>query len=168
MEPTKSNGNSRALAKLVILVAIVILAVGVKTFVTKKSNNDTTSALAANLNTSQTNTPSTSSSGATSTANSSYKDGTYSATGSYDSPGGTESITISATLTNGNITNTSAQSGANDSDARQFQSDFIASYKPLVVGKSINSVKLSRVSGSSLTSQGFNEAINKIKNQAKA
>jgi hypothetical protein len=66
------------------------------------------------------------------------------------------------------VTDTSAISGANDSDARDFQSQFIGGYKKLVVGKKIDSIRLSHVSGSSLTSQGFNDAIGQIKSQAKA
>jgi hypothetical protein len=70
-------------------------------------------------------------------------------------------------LQNGVITGTSATGGANDPEASQYQSQFISGYKSLVVGKSIDSVSLSRVSGSSLTSQGFNNALQQIKNQAK-
>lgn len=97
---------------------------------------------------------------------SSLKDGTYVATGSYDSPGGTESITISVTLKNGTITDTSAMSGANDHDAQEFQNQFIASYKSSVVGKPINGMRMGRVSGSSLTAQGFNNALSQIIQQA--
>jgi uncharacterized protein with FMN-binding domain len=95
-----------------------------------------------------------------------YKDGSYSASGSYDSPGGEESIKINVTLQANVITATSAVSGSNSFQSRQYQEEFIGGYKPLVIGKNINTVHLSRVSGSSLTSQGFNEALDAIKNQA--
>jgi uncharacterized protein with FMN-binding domain len=116
---------------------------------------------------------STASGGSSSTAtigskDTNFKDGTYTATGSYESPGGNESITVRVTLQQGVITATSADSGAQDPEASEYQSMFIDGYKSLVVGKDIASVNLSRVSGSSLTSQGFNDAISKIENQAKA
>ena len=72
------------------------------------------------------------------------------------------------TLKNGVITDTSATKGATDPEAEEYQNRFIKNYKNLVVGKSISNLSLSRVSGSSLTSIGFNDAIDQIKSQAKA
>ena len=51
---------------------------------------------------------------------------------------------------------------------KKSEQQFIDGYKSLVVGKDISSISLNRVSGSSLTSQGFNSAIQKIKSQAQA
>lgn len=96
-----------------------------------------------------------------------YKDGTYSATGTYSSPGGNEKIKIDVTVVSNVITATSAQEQATSRDGEQYQELFIANYKSLVVGKSINSVELGQVSGSSLTSNGFNDALEQIKEQAK-
>ena len=100
--------------------------------------------------------------------NASYKDGTYKATGDYVSPGGSQEITVSVTVENGIITDTSAQNGANDTESKEHQGDFIAGYKSKVVGKKLSEVSLSRVSGSSLTSQGFNDAIQQIRQDAKS
>jgi uncharacterized protein with FMN-binding domain len=97
-----------------------------------------------------------------------YKDGTYTATGTYQSPGGTERITFSVTLKDGKITDTSATPGSTNPTGQNFQSEFASGYKAQVVGKSIDDVNVSHVSGSSLTSQGFNDAITQIKSQAKA
>lgn len=174
MEPANNTKDNKTLAKLAILIAIVIIAVGLKAFVSKKPAMDIIPAYASTptgspaSSSSAANTSGASSNSTGANTSSAYKDGNYSATGQYDSPGGNESITISLSLKNGDVTATSAKSGANDSTAQQFQSDFIAGYKSLVVGKSIDSIHLSRVSGSSLTSQGFNEALNSIKSQAKA
>ena len=44
---------------------------------------------------------------------------------------------------------------------------FASGFKALVVGKKITDVNLDKVSGSSLTSGGWNEAITKIEAQAK-
>jgi hypothetical protein len=49
-----------------------------------------------------------------------------------------------------------------------YQGLFIANYKQYVIGKSIDSLNLSEVSGSSLTSSGFNAAVAEIKAQASA
>ena len=101
-------------------------------------------------------------------ATSGYTDGTYTATGSYSTPGGTERITVAATLAGGAITSIRATGSASGGESRQHQSEFLENYKSLVVGKSIDSVKLSRVAGSSLTSNGFNAAIAEIKTDAKS
>jgi uncharacterized protein with FMN-binding domain len=97
-----------------------------------------------------------------------YKDGTFNATGSYDSPGGKESLQVSLTLSNDVVTASSVISQANDPTATSYQTLFISGYKSRVIGKSISSIKLTNVSGSSLTSQGFDDALKQIENQAKA
>ena len=95
-----------------------------------------------------------------------YKDGTYTADGTYQSPTMTEKITVSVTLKNGVITDTSAKNDAPDKVGKKFQDQFISGYKQQVVGKKIGDVQLSRVSGSSLTPAGFNDALDQIKTQA--
>lgn len=102
-----------------------------------------------------------------STDTSTYKDGTYSATGSYISPGGRESIGLTVTIKDGVITDTSIVNKATETEAEQHQKLFSNNYKILIVGKKIGDVSLSRVAGSSLTSNGFNNALNHIKDDAK-
>jgi uncharacterized protein with FMN-binding domain len=97
-----------------------------------------------------------------------YKDGTYTATGSYMSPGGPDQVGVTLTLANDVITSISVTPGAGDNESARYQNRFISGYKPLVIGKNIATVNLSRVSGSSLTSRGFNAALAKIETQAKA
>jgi uncharacterized protein with FMN-binding domain len=153
------GSNSKKVAAIIgLLVIVAVIAVGALASGGKK--NDQAGAT----------TPVTTGAPATSNAStaSAYKDGTYSATGSYNSPGGNEDITISLTLKDGVVTTTSAQSGAHEAEGREYQSQFIASYKSQVVGKSLDSLQLSKVSGSSLTSQGFNDAVAQIKAKAKA
>jgi hypothetical protein len=162
-----------ALAVLIVIVAIV----GAASASNKKKGDLAATSTATTSSTpgsaeSATSPASTSSSANNSGSNSvatasAYKDGEYMATGSYDSPGGTESITVDVTLKNGVVTATSATSGATDNDAEEYQSQFISGYKSLIVGRDVNSVGLSRVSGSSLTSQGFNSALEQIKQQAR-
>ncbi len=97
-----------------------------------------------------------------------YKNGTYTATGSYGSPGGQDQITVTVTLANDIITDVSAVSGAGDRTSQRYQNYFLSGYKQYVVGQNIASVHLTVVSGSSLTPIGFNNALTQIKAQAKA
>lgn len=97
---------------------------------------------------------------------SSYRDGTYEATGDYRSPGGREEIKLSVTVNDGIIINTNATTAAASGTSRQYQREFVNNYKTLVVGKNINEVELDRVAGSSLTSNGFNDALEQIKQKA--
>lgn len=154
-----------ATAAVLLIIAVLVVAITVSS---KKTSSDSSVSSTVSKNTTTSSKPPSSNSDATATSSSTYKDGSYSATGNYDSPGGNESITISVTLQNGDITATSAKSGANDDEAQEFQGMFISGYKQLVVGKPIASVSLSRVSGSSLTSQGFNDAIGQIKQEAQS
>lgn len=97
-----------------------------------------------------------------------YKNGTYSATASYMSPGGQDQVAVTLTLINDIITDVSVTPTANDSTSRKYQGRFVSGYKQYVVGQNISTVKLTIVSGSSLTPIGFNSALELIKAQAKA
>lgn len=97
-----------------------------------------------------------------------YKNGSYTATGSYMSPGGQEQITVSLTLAKDIITDVSVTPGAYDHTSARYQDKFISGYKQYVVGKNIADVSLTIVSGASLTPEGFNDALNQIKAQAQA
>jgi uncharacterized protein with FMN-binding domain len=99
---------------------------------------------------------------------STYTDGTYSATGSYGSPGGQEQLSVTLTLVNDIITAVSVTPLAYDRRSQNYQNIFISGYKQYVIGKNIADVNLTRVSGSSLTPIGFNNALAQIKAQAKA
>jgi len=97
-----------------------------------------------------------------------YKDGTYTASGTYKTPQTTETVNVTLTLKNGIVTDTSMTGSPVVPNSIRFQGQFIANYKPLVIGKSIDTLNLTNVSGSSLTSGGFNDAVAKIKVPAKA
>lgn len=163
MEPAQQKNGKKIVAGVVVLFVIALLALGAKALTAK---DDVPQAASSQQPASTSDTTGTSNS-STATA-STYKDGTYTATGSYDSPGGNQSVSVSVTLKSGVVTGSSVQEGANDPTAREYQQDFISGYKAFVTGKNIDSIRLSRVSGSSLTSSGFNSALQKIKDQAKA
>jgi hypothetical protein len=99
---------------------------------------------------------------------STYKDGTYSADGNYNSPAGPESISVTLTLKNDIVTGANVTANASYGRSAQYQNAFISGYKQYVIGKNISSLNLGRVSGSSLTPIGFNNALAQIKAQAKA
>ncbi len=95
-----------------------------------------------------------------------YKDGTYSTVGTYKSPAGPEEIGVTVTLKNDIITDVTVVPKATAIKSKVMQADFIANYKTMVVGKNIAGLNLGKVSGSSLTPKGFNDAIDKIEAQA--
>jgi len=97
-----------------------------------------------------------------------YKNGTYTANGSYMTPEGQVAINVSVTLVNDIITDANVTSASGGRTSVRYQDKFIAGYKQYVVGKNIADVQLSKVSGSSLTPEGFNNAIATIKAQAHA
>jgi uncharacterized protein with FMN-binding domain len=104
----------------------------------------------------------------TTSTSSSYKDGTYSAVGTYMSPGGQDQISVSLTLSKDLITSVDVTPLVADRTSAKYMDKFIGGYKSYVVGKSIASLSLSKVSGASLTPIGFNNAITQIKAKAKA
>ncbi len=106
--------------------------------------------------------------GTGSTVTGPYADGTYSATGSYQAPSGTESVEVTVTLKGDVITDVTVIGDATDPQAKQHQGEFIGGIAGVVVGKDIDSIQVDKVGGSSLTSGGFNKAIEEIKTDAVA
>jgi uncharacterized protein with FMN-binding domain len=172
-----SNQNTNY-TRAIVIVAIIILAGGALAYsLIGKAPSANTAALAttsadATIPTSavsaSTSTPVTTTVTTTTTSTQEYKDGTYSATGSYLSPGGDEKIGVTLTLKDDLITNASVTPEPVSPEGKRYQTIFQSNFQPLVVGKNISDVKLTKVSGSSLTSQGFNEALATIETQAKA
>jgi uncharacterized protein with FMN-binding domain len=98
---------------------------------------------------------------------STYKDGNYSATGTYNSPGGHETLRVTIDMTNDVITALAVTSVKIDSTAAAYEAAFEGGIQDIVVGKDIDSLNVGPVAGSSLTSIGFNRAITTIKGLAK-
>ncbi|MDB5183544.1 MAG: hypothetical protein JWO07_225 [Candidatus Saccharibacteria bacterium] len=160
-----SGPNKKAIIGLVVIVLLVIAATGV---VIATGNNNSTKASDTTVASTSPSPSSSTSAAASSSSTSSFKDGTYNATGSYDSPGGKQSVDVKVTLAGGTVTDVSLVGHPNDSNAQMYQSQFESAYKTQVVGKKITDINLSRVAGSSLTSIGFNNAISDIEKQAQA
>ena len=161
MQPERKINPGLAALIVIILVGIAATAV----IVINTNQSDDTTAPTTSESTTTEDAPTTTPS---ETATGDYKDGTYSATGSYSSPGGRESIELTVTIKDGVITSTSMVANARSGEAEEYQADFAAGYKSLVVGKNVDEVSLSRVAGSSLTSNGFNDALDQIKSDAEA
>lgn len=155
---TNSSPNSRSISLAAGAVALIVIGVGVAAAIAMQ---DIPVTPGANLSVS----PTTSAAMMTS---SSYKAGTYQATGSYITPGGNEFVILNLVISDtGTVTESSVTASANNHDSARYQQLFTQNYKTFVNGKKIDQIHLNRVSGSSLTSGGFNSALEKIKDQAK-
>lgn len=151
-----------ALAALIVIVLVGIVA-SVVIAVNNNPNDTKTATTSDDHGRAPTDEAATDSSDV-----SAYKDGTYTATGSYLSPGGRESVELTVVIKDGVITETALKTQATDREAEDYQELFANHYKELVVGKKINGLSLSRVAGSSLTSNGFNDALQEIRDDARA
>jgi uncharacterized protein with FMN-binding domain len=110
-------------------------------------------------------TPSTGTSSLASSG-STYKDGTYSADGNYVSPNGTETVGVELTLAEGIVKDVNITQHPSNPNTRKFQGEFAGGIAGQIVGKNIDELNVSKVAGSSLTSGGFNQAVEKIKQEA--
>jgi hypothetical protein len=97
---------------------------------------------------------------------SAYADGEYSAEGEYTSPGGKETVGVSLTLSGDVITAVTVTPESENPNGKKYQGEFADGIAAVVVGKSIDDIKVSKVAGSSLTSGGFNDAVDQIKADA--
>ena len=99
---------------------------------------------------------------------SAYTDGTYTAEGSYQTPESVEKVSVTLTLEGDVVTDVEVTGDPQARESQQYQSQFIGGIADEVVGKSIDDISVSRVAGSSLTSGGFNKAVEEIKSEAAA
>jgi uncharacterized protein with FMN-binding domain len=95
-----------------------------------------------------------------------YKDGTYSADGNYVSPNGTETVGVELTLAGGTVKDVNITQHPSNPNTRKFQGEFAGGIASQIVGKNIDELNVSKVAGSSLTSGGFNQAVEQIKSEA--
>ena len=95
-----------------------------------------------------------------------YADGTYTAEGSYATPESVETITVTVTLEDDIVTAVEVTGDPQKRESEQYQGQFIGGIADVVVGQDIDDLQVSRVAGSSLTSGGFNKAIEAIKSEA--
>ncbi|MEV7874710.1 hypothetical protein [Microbacterium sp. NPDC089188] len=113
--------------------------------------------------------PSASASSATGSATSgTYADGTYEATGQYATPESVETIDVTLTIAGDTVTAVEVTGDPQAAESKRYQSEFIGGIQDEVVGKKLDEISVSKVAGSSLTSGGFNTAVETIKTEAKA
>ncbi len=95
--------------------------------------------------------------------------GEYEAEGVYQSPAGVQRVEVSLTLADdGTVSELNVNGLASSGESAQFQKLFESGINAEVVGKPITELDVSEVSGSSLTSGGFNAAVADIIAQAQA
>ncbi len=97
-----------------------------------------------------------------------YTDGTYEATADYQSPNGTETIDVTLTLEGDIVTAVEVTGRGTSPDSQRYQGEFTDGISDVVVGKDIDALQVDKVGGSSLTSAGFNAALEQIKADAVA
>lgn len=96
---------------------------------------------------------------------SAYADGVYTALGKYGSL--PSSITVTVTLVDDVITAVNVTPHATNPTSLGFQRRFAAAIPTVVVGKRIDEVRVGRLAGASGTPDGFNAAIQRIREQAR-
>lgn len=97
-----------------------------------------------------------------------YKDGTYTESADYQAPSGTETVDVTLTLSGGVVTAVTVTGHATDPQAKLHQGQFAGGISAAVVGKKLDDLQVDKVGGSSLTSGGFNAAVEEIKTDAAA
>jgi uncharacterized protein with FMN-binding domain len=111
-------------------------------------------------------TPAPGASGTSTGVAGTYRNGTYTERGVY---GGAPSyMTFTVTIENNRITAVRSDLMPNNNDtSRGYQQRFAAALPGAVVGKSVNEVQVGVLAGSSSCGDGFNDALGKIKAQAR-
>jgi uncharacterized protein with FMN-binding domain len=153
--------------KIIGLIVVVLLSTAATTGVVLVKNSPNSS---ASSNTTQSSMAASTygASQASSSTPSNYKDGTYTAQGSFDTPNGTEQIGVTIQLSSNSITSVSVDdSSIYSGTSFAYTERFISGLNSVVVGKNIDTVSVGRISGASLTPIGFNAALDTIKSQAK-
>ncbi len=154
--PHKSHKTLGIVVGIIVVFAVAFIAI----FSGKKS--DQTAAAVDQTATSVAQTPAdTATAGAVT-----YKDGTYTATGTYMSPGGQDHVGVTLTLANDIVTDVTVTPEPGDHTSAKYQAKFVSGYKQYVVGQNISDIHLTVVSGSSLTPKGFQDALTQIEAQA--
>ncbi|MFD5215924.1 FMN-binding protein [Microbacterium sp. NPDC058345] len=104
--------------------------------------------------------------GAPSEATAPYADGEYTAEGSYQTPETVETVSVTLTLEEDVVTAVEVTGDPMAPETERFQGQFIDGIDDVVVGRKLDDLQVDRVAGSSLTSGGFNQAVEAIKSLA--
>ncbi|MFD5226802.1 FMN-binding protein [Microbacterium sp. NPDC058342] len=110
--------------------------------------------------------PSTSDAAGDSSTAAPYADGEYTAEGSYQTPETVETISVTLTLEDDIVTDVEVTGDPIARETENYQGQFIDGIADVVVGKKLDELDVDRVAGSSLTSGGFDKAVEAIKSAA--
>jgi uncharacterized protein with FMN-binding domain len=77
-------------------------------------------------------------------------------------------VGVTLTLANGAVSDVKITPHPSNPNTKKFQGEFSGGISSQIVGKKLDEIKVSKVAGSSLTSGGFNQAVEKIKADATA
>jgi len=92
-----------------------------------------------------------------------YKDGTYTASANYSVPHGQQNtINVTLTVAGGVITAVSTTNTYSDNESGMYVDSFKSGLSAKVVGTSISGASFSRIGGASLTTAGFQTALDTI------
>lgn len=175
MYPAQPNNKKQ---KAVTAFAVVVIA-GILLAAATAFNNNPTPGTPSTAQTATQQSPTTNQqtdassstgvdSSSTGTASAAYNNGTYTATSEYNVPRSFETIKVSLTIDNGVVTASQIENSEGDRESAEYQERFAAVYKSYVVGKKLDDIHLSYVAGASDTTDGFNGALQQIKNQAQS
>jgi len=89
-------------------------------------------------------------------------DGTFSGTGSYETPGGRQEIDVTVVLRDGLVDSLRVDPAARNATSRHFQERFASVVVDHVVGRSLDDVSVARLAGSSSTGAGFMAALDQV------
>jgi uncharacterized protein with FMN-binding domain len=126
------------------------------------SDDDATGTGASDVAGSTASTPST----AAPDGDVTYEDGTYEARGTYG--GGPSYLDVTVDIDDGVITDVEIGTPATNPTSLDYQEAFAAAVPDEVIGKDLSEVRVGKLAGSSGTPDGFNDAIEQIREQALA
>lgn len=157
----QSSVKKKVVAGSIIGLIVVALLAAIVVYEAKKSDSavNTTNTTAASANNNSTSTV---------PAGTTFKDGMYSASSTYYVPHGSESIDVTLTVKDNVVTDSQIQNSEDNPESAQYQEEFASQYRSDVVGKNLGSIQISYIAGASDTTQGFDDALQSIVNQAKA
>ncbi len=95
-----------------------------------------------------------------------YTDGEYTASGSYQTPGGKEAIDVEISLSGDIVTAVVVHPQGLTPTALEFETLFAEGIGTEIIGKDIDTLSVSRIAGSTLTGGGFRRALDDIRKAA--
>lgn len=159
--PVRTAATLASVAGIALLAGCSAGAAQAETATTSDTSSSTTTEPTA---------AATTDSGSSDSASGAFVAGTYKGDGSYSNPrGNIEKVHVSMTITaDGTIESVDVTGTTDGAESAQYQGLFISGISDEVVGKKIDELNVTVVSGSSLTSGGFMQAVDAIEAEAAA